>query len=106
MGREGQVPVDAEALRQIFESFFTTKNDEEPTGLRLAIAYGIVQHGDGELDVENVPGSGPTFRIDLPRADPEPDPAWEHARARARKARPEARPPWAVASVVYPGSPP
>jgi signal transduction histidine kinase len=53
-----------DTAKQIFQPFFTTK--QEGTGLGLAISYGIVQEHNGRIDVESVMGKGTTFRVYLP----------------------------------------
>lgn len=54
-------------LPQIFEPFFSTKQEESGVGLGLAVVYGIVQRHGGSIDVESQPGRGTTFHIRLPR---------------------------------------
>jgi two-component system NtrC family sensor kinase len=63
--------IAAESLPRIFEPFFTSKDETGGAGLGLAVVYGIVQRHNGEIDVESVPGRGTTFRIRLPRTQPE-----------------------------------
>ena len=58
------VGIPEEQIRQIFQPFFTTK--DEGTGLGLAIAYGIIQEHNGKIEVESEVGKGTTFRIFLP----------------------------------------
>lgn len=57
--------IPKEQVKQIFQPFFTTK--EEGTGLGLAITYGIVQEHNGRIEVESEFGEGATFRIFLPK---------------------------------------
>lgn len=55
------------ALRQrIFEWFFTTKPPGEGTGLGLAVSRDIVHTHGGDLRVEDTPGGGATFVVELP----------------------------------------
>ena len=56
-----------EGLEQrIFDPFFTTKDVGQGTGLGLSITYGIIQDHGGTISVENHPGKGATFLIQLP----------------------------------------
>jgi len=58
--------IDEAVLGRIFDPFFTTKGRDKGTGLGLAVSHGIaVEHG-GRLWVENRPGVGATFHLDLP----------------------------------------
>ena len=61
-----------DVLDHLFEPFFTTKEPGKGTGLGLSIVYGIVQDRGGYVRVESEPGRGTSFRIFLPRAQPEP----------------------------------
>ena len=51
---------------RIFEPFFTTKADGKGVGLGLSIAYGIIEHHHGSIEVETAPRSGARFVITLP----------------------------------------
>ncbi|MDQ6661248.1 MAG: ATP-binding protein [Chloroflexota bacterium] len=56
-----------EGLEQkIFDPFFTTKEVGAGTGLGLSITYGIIQEHQGSITVENYPGQGALFLIQLP----------------------------------------
>jgi two-component system NtrC family sensor kinase len=57
-------------LRQrIFEPFFTTKPVGLGTGLGLSLCQGIVENHGGTMHVENAPGQGAVFRVELPVED-------------------------------------
>jgi two-component system, NtrC family, sensor kinase len=55
---------------KIFDPFFTTKEDGG-TGLGLAICKQIVVDAEGTISVEDAPGGGACFVVELPRAQPE-----------------------------------
>jgi len=66
---------DAEALRRVFEPYFTTRPDRGGTGLGMAIARRIaVEHG-GTLTASGSPGQGATITLTVPVAGPPPEPA-------------------------------
>ncbi len=58
--------IPSEHQGQIFDPFYTTKEDGLGTGLGLSIVYGIVQKHHGEIAVESAPGKGTCFLITLP----------------------------------------
>jgi len=58
--------IPQENLENIFNPFFTTK--QEGTGLGLAITHKIVTRYGGEIEVINHPGQGATFLIRFPLA--------------------------------------
>ncbi len=60
--------ISPENLDRIFEPYFTTR--EGGTGLGLAIAHKIIQEHHGSIRMDSTPGSGATFEIVLPVAEP------------------------------------
>ena len=57
--------MDEQTRAQVFEPFFTTR--EQGVGLGLASVYGIVQQSGGDVTVESARGAGSTFTVRLPR---------------------------------------
>ena len=66
--------IPADILPQIFEPFFTTKEEQQRTGLGLAVARSIVEQHAGSIAVDSAPGAGTTFLVTLPE-EPEVAPA-------------------------------
>ena len=58
--------IPPEVLPRIFDPFFTTKEDQNRTGLGLAVAASIVEQHAGEITVRSEPGEGTEFRVALP----------------------------------------
>jgi signal transduction histidine kinase len=58
--------IDEAVLGRIFDPFFTTKGRDKGTGLGLAVSHGIAVEHRGRLWVDNQPGVGATFHLELP----------------------------------------
>jgi len=58
------VPPDLE--QRIFDPFFTTKEVGAGTGLGLSITYGIIKEHQGTIAIDNHPGEGANFLLQLP----------------------------------------
>ena len=57
--------IDTNDFENIFNPFFTTK--EDGTGLGLAISYGIINRHEGEIEITGEPEKGCCVRIKLPQ---------------------------------------
>jgi len=57
---------------QIFDPYFTTKENDKGTGLGLSIAYGIARQHKGTLSVASQPGEGSCFKLRLPTSTERP----------------------------------
>jgi signal transduction histidine kinase len=62
--------IPAGTKTKIFDWFFTTKPPGEGTGLGLAVSREIVQAHGGNLRLEDTPGGGATFVLEIPRERP------------------------------------
>jgi two-component system NtrC family sensor kinase len=60
--------IPAEVLPHIFDPFFTTKEDQNRTGLGLAVAHSIVEQHGGEIEVCSTSETGTEFMVRLPVA--------------------------------------
>ena len=66
MIRDTGTGMSEEVRKQIFDAFFTTKEQVKGVGLGLSVCYGIVRDHGGEIQVESQPGKGSLFSIILP----------------------------------------
>lgn len=62
--------IPREIQLQIFEPFFSTKDDQHRTGLGLAVAKGIVERHGGTITLRSAPGQGAEFVVQLPLEAP------------------------------------
>ncbi len=62
--------IPEEDIAKVFDPFFTTKDVGKGSGLGLSICYGIVKEHYGTIIAESSQGSGATFIIEIPQADP------------------------------------
>lgn len=64
--RDSGVGIPPEVLPRIFDPFFTAKEEQQRTGLGLAVARSIMEQHGGEITVESAPGQGTGFVVALP----------------------------------------
>jgi signal transduction histidine kinase len=55
-----------ELLPRIFEPFVSTKDDDVPRGLGLAVVRDLVRRRGGEIQARSEPGRGSCFAVELP----------------------------------------
>ncbi|HTR80952.1 MAG TPA: response regulator [Bacteroidota bacterium] len=58
--------LDEYSQRRIFEPYFNARSTDQSSGLRLSVAYGIVQRHSGFVDVKSKKGTGTSITIFLP----------------------------------------
>jgi len=58
--------IPPDVVSRIFDPFFTTKEDQNRTGLGLAVAASIIEQHAGEITVDSAPGAGTEFKVALP----------------------------------------
>lgn len=60
--------IAAENLKRVFEPFYTTKRNQNGSGLGMHIVYNLItQTLGGQVSCESQPGSGTTFEIRIPK---------------------------------------
>jgi two-component system NtrC family sensor kinase len=67
--------IAADVMPHIFEPFFTTKEEQQRTGLGLAVAKSILDQHGGRIEVHSKEGEGAEFVITLPLSKPADEPA-------------------------------
>jgi len=60
--------IEQEDRQRIFEPFFSRKKGG--TGLGLYVSHSIIQHHQGRITINSIPGNGTTFRVYLPISMP------------------------------------
>ncbi|ACN18019.1 putative sensorkinase/phosphatase protein (plasmid) [Desulforapulum autotrophicum HRM2] len=60
------VGIPREIMNNIFDPYFTTKEQGKGTGLGLAVVYGILREHKGDVKVYSEVGKGTTFNVYLP----------------------------------------
>ncbi|MFV8750628.1 protein kinase domain-containing protein [Nannocystaceae bacterium ST9] len=58
--------IASDVVGRIFDPFFTTKGRDKGTGLGLAVSHGIISEHGGHLVLDNRPGVGARFSMELP----------------------------------------
>ncbi|MBU1172257.1 MAG: response regulator [Proteobacteria bacterium] len=65
--RDNGKGINEEALKQIFDPFYTTRRDQGGSGLGLYVVYNLVTQAlNGTIDCVSIPGKGTTFSIKVP----------------------------------------
>jgi PAS domain S-box-containing protein len=64
--------LDEYSQRRIFEPYFNARATDQAAGLRLSVAYGIVQQHGGFIDVRSDAGKGTTISMYLPVVEHRP----------------------------------
>jgi len=62
--------MDEETCQRVFEPFFTRGKEEKGTGLGLSTVHGIMSQNDGWIDVQSMLGTGSSFDLYFPVAEP------------------------------------
>ncbi len=76
-----------EVLPRIFDPFFTTREVGQGVGLGLAACNTLVRTLGGTISVQTQPGQGTTFRVEIPRGQPDDvrhAPGWPRCPRRCR----------------------
>ncbi len=60
------IGIPSEVIKNIYDPYFTTKEQGKGSGLGLSVIHGIVKSYEGEVRVESEPGKGSTFSVFFP----------------------------------------
>jgi signal transduction histidine kinase len=58
--------MDESVMKQLFEPFYTTKDENEGTGLGLSVSYAIIEKHNATICVHSEPNQGCTFTLKFP----------------------------------------
>jgi len=58
--------IPKDAMEQIWDPFFTTKEVGQGNGLGLAVTYNIIKRLGGDISVESQVGKGSKFTVRIP----------------------------------------
>lgn len=64
--RDNGIGIAPDAISNIFQPFFSTKQETSGIGLGLAIVHGIIQNHKGKIEVDSELGKWTSFMITLP----------------------------------------
>ncbi|MEI6205736.1 MAG: ATP-binding protein [Desulfuromonadales bacterium] len=64
--RDSGCGISKDAIDQIWDPFFTTKNVGQGLGLGLAVTYNIIKRHGGDISVESQVGKGSKFTVRMP----------------------------------------
>jgi PAS domain S-box-containing protein len=64
--RDSGCGISRDAIDQIWDPFFTTKNVGQGNGLGLAVTYNIIKRLGGDISVESQVGKGSKFTVRIP----------------------------------------
>jgi two-component system NtrC family sensor kinase len=64
--RDTGIGIPPDVLPHIFDPFFTTKENQQNTGLGLAVAHSIMEQHEGSISAKSLPGGGTEFMVSLP----------------------------------------